>query len=350
MLRIINSQIKLAPKQIPILLLFISIIIGSFNIARAQDQNNAKNALSAEANLNNDTETKAITNTITKESSDDSSEGYKIPSPIALKHYYLGNYYFNKFDLPLAEVELDQSITHTPDFKAAHRDLCFLSLLRLNFARSVAEFMLVTGITIPIEYTEDEKAQLNKKAYDLHYKKALAYARKNNWRESKTELEWAKIYDPKNFSVQRSLAFAYANLGDYDKAEKQYENSFQLISADGATHADYAYMLSEHGNLVKAQNELAEAVKIEPNVPALHVDLGWMAEHRGDLKTAKAEFQKAVEISPKYSGLWLHLGRILEQEGQIAEAKSAYSKALAINPDQLQAKEGIERLSKQNPS
>lgn len=262
----------------------------------------------------------------------------------ASQHYYLANSYLQKWELGLAEVELEEAIKLAPEMKAAHRDLCVVSMAQGNILRGIAEFMMVTGLGEPVPYTEEEGKELDKKALVAHYKKGLALARKDQWKDAITELEWANTYGPEDFAIRRSLAFAYANIGDFTKAEQQYETTFKLAPQDGTAHADLAAFLQDMGKLDRAQEQLERAVELTPKAAALHVDLGWVAESRGDLSTASQEFKTAVELSPKHANLWAHLGRILERKGDRAEAITAYNKAIEIDPDQAEAKASLERL------
>lgn len=262
----------------------------------------------------------------------------------AYQHYVLGNYYMQKWDMPMAEVELDQAVCKYPDMLAAHRDLCLVSLMRCNLLRSLAEFMMVVGLGEAIPYNDKEKVDLSNKALVAHYKKGLQYARESNWKESRTELEWALSYGTNDYAVHHSLAFAYSNLGDYARAEEEYEATFKNCPRNALAHADLADMLAKTGQSERAQEEMTRAVQLSPQATALHVDLGWIAESRGDLSTAATEFRTACGISPTHAGLWTHLGRLLERQGQPQQAMEAYSKALAIKPDQNEARSSLERL------
>lgn len=266
----------------------------------------------------------------------------------AAQHYYLSSTYLRSWELELAEIELEEATIYAPDMKAAHRDLCIVSLLRLNPLRSVAEFMMVTGLGEPIPYTDAEKAELNKRALIAHYKKGLAWGRKRDWKQAATELEWALTYGPGDFAIHRSLAFAYANLGDFTKAEKQYADTFALAPSDGFAHADFANLLAEKGQVDRAESELQKAVQLSPSAAALHVDLGWVAEAKGDLATASQEFTAAVGLSPSHAGLWAHLGRILEREGEKSKALDAYARALNLDPQLPEARESLTRLKQKS--
>lgn len=251
----------------------------------------------------------------------------------AVKHFDLAAFYFHNWKLPLAEVELEEAIALYPDFKAAHRDLCLVSFCEGNILRSVAEMMMTVGLGDPVPLTEQERETLNQKALTLHYNRGLQKAGTQKWSDAIAEFGWALTYQPDDAKVRRSLAFAYANTGNFALAEQQYARSFGLDPTDPYGHADFANLLSDKGEQERAMKQMDEAIKRAPNTAALHVDMGWMAEASGDLAKAGDEFSQAVRLSPQHAGLWAHLGHILEREGKSDEALQAYEKAISLDPD-----------------
>lgn len=268
----------------------------------------------------------------------------------ATEHYLLGAHYFGKWDLDLAEAELDEAIKTYPDFRLAHRDMCLLAAAKFNIPRAIAEFMMVSGMGDAVPYSEKEATALDTKALKAHYQKALVYGREGDWKEAITELQWALSYDPESPKIHHSLAFAYANHGEFAKAENEYKMVFENAPNDGYAHADFANLLVERGNKQLAEDELQKAVQLAPNAAALHVDLGWMAESRNDLSLATKEFETAVQLSPKHAGLWAHLGRLLEKSGRWQDAEKAYEQAITLDPKELQAREALDRLKQEKPN
>ncbi len=261
-----------------------------------------------------------------------------------IQHWNIAKRYMKDWDLDLAQTELDLAVMNWPDLKVAHRDLCFVSLMKLNLWRSVAEFMMTVGLGEAVPLSEEESSNLIEDGMIKHYKKGLVFAREQNWKKAASELELSARLGPDDFAVHRSLAFAYANLGNFARAEEHYKKTFELSPQDGSSRADLAYFLAENGKISEAQKELEEAVKTQPKAAAYHVDLSFMAETRGDFDTASKELKEAVALSPKHADLWLHLGSVLEKKGDKTEAVDAYKQAIAINPKLDSAKEAISKL------
>jgi len=265
----------------------------------------------------------------------------------AIVHYTLSTWYFYRWNLQLAEVELEEAIKYWPDFKAAHRDLCLVSLFRGNIGRSIAELMMVVGMGEPIPLNEEEKWDLNKRALQLHYKKGVEQGRKGHWTDAVAEFQWCLVYDKNDPVVHRSLAFAYSSLGEFAHAEAEYERSFQLDPSDAFGRADFAFLLSDKGDAKRALAQLSKAVKMSPAAAALHIDLGWMAEARGDLTVAAQEFRTAAELTPKHAWLWARLGAVLERQAKSDQAIKAYEQAVRLDPELKEARKSLQRLKTQ---
>lgn len=262
----------------------------------------------------------------------------------AIEHWELAGYYFRRWDFEMAEAELDLALAYDARLKIAHRDACIVAVLRAQFPRALAEFMMTTGLGEPLGYPDLKKDEIRQQAAILHYNRGLKFARKDMWKNAIAELELALRLAPNNDSVHHALAFAYANDNNYGAAEKHYRATLQLAPSDSAAHADLAYMMLDMGKKEIAEQEMDEAVRRSPRVVAYHVDLGWLAEKKGNLAKAIREFQAAVSLSPEHAGLWTHLGGLLEKHGEAELAADAYRHASQIDPAATEPRIGLERL------
>lgn len=262
----------------------------------------------------------------------------------AIDHYELARVYLGQWNAEMAEVELQAAIMCEPGIKVVHRDYVLVALMRANVMKAIAEAMMVVGLGEPIPLDDAQKEKLKESACKAHYVKGIAAARETKWKDAITEFQWALSYQPNNARVSRSMAFAYASMGDFNKAEKEYAASFAMDPSDAFAHADLAFLMEKAGNTTKAMEQLEEAVKLQPNVAALHVDLAWLAESKGDLNRASAEFEEAVKLSPKHAALWTHLGKLFARQGLSDRAIDAYKAALDLDPEQQDAEQGLNLL------
>ena len=262
----------------------------------------------------------------------------------ALDHYELARVYLGQWNAEMAEVELQSAIMCEPGIKAVHRDYVLVALMRANLMKAIAEAMMVVGLGEPIPLDDAQKDKLKESACKAHYIKGIAAARETKWKDAITEFQWALSYQPNNARVSRSMAFAYASMGDFNKAEKEYAASFAMDPSDAFAHADLAFLMEKAGHTSKAMEQLEEAVRLQPDVAALHVDLAWLAESKGDLNRASAEFEQAVKLSPKHAALWTHLGKLFARQGLSDRAIDAYKAALDLDPEQQDAEQGLHLL------
>lgn len=262
----------------------------------------------------------------------------------ALDHFELARHYISRWNAEMAEVELQAAIMCEPKIKAVHRDYVLVALMRGNFGKALAEAMMVVGLGEPIPLDDKQKDKLKEAACKAHYVKGIALARESKWQDALVEFQWALSYQPNNARVSRSIAFAYASLGDFNRAEKEYASSFALDPSDAFAHADLAFLLQKSGDTTRAMAQLEEAVRLQPDVAALHVDLAWLAESKGDLDLASAEFEKAVKLSPKHAALWTHLGKLFARQGLNDKAVEAYKSALNLDPTQQDAEQGLNSI------
>ncbi len=300
-------------------------------------------------------------------------------------HYKLAHHYLERADFDLAEAELKQAIIRKPDSRKAHRDYMVTSLTHLNIPQAIAEFMIVVGLGKAVPLSTEEQKQLDRDTAKLHYRKALKYEEQNRAYREIYEFRWANYYLPNNPTIMRSLAFALANVGNNDDAEKLYRDSFAISAEDKGSiddayaHADFAYMLGKIGRQGFAIEEMKKAVAIDPKSPALRADLAWFLEAMGDIPGATYQIAKAIDLAPNYAignvqvptsshdffglkmltfhkeqtiysnaGLWAKLGTLLEKQKKFSQAITAYEKALQFDPQQADIKIKLNKLKNKN--
>src|ERR1700721_843976 len=137
-------------------------------------------------------------------------------------HYRLAHHYLERADFDMAELELQEAIARNPESRKAHRDYMITCLTHLNLAQAVAEFMITCGLGKAIPLNAEEKQQLDRDAAKAHYRKALRYEGQNRLDREIFELTWANYYLPDNPTIMRSLAFAFTNASQIDRAEALY--------------------------------------------------------------------------------------------------------------------------------
>ncbi len=124
--------------------------------------------------------------------------------------------------------------------------------------------------------------------------------------------------------------------GDYEQAEKCFEQSLKL-SPDFAEALNYlGYMLADRGvKLQRALGLIERAVALEPESAAYLDSLGWALYKLNRPQEALARVQKAIALSPEADAtLFDHLGDIYAALKQADKAREAWLKSLAVEPNE----------------
>ena len=128
----------------------------------------------------------------------------------------------------------------------------------------------------------------------------------------------------------------------------QPETSPQRAASLRLTEEGKAYLQS--GNLIKASEALEKAITIDTSNPYAYYYFARLRSEKGEYKQSLGLLSKA-EILFKDNQFWLSnvyslMGRNHESLFQYNNAKKRYEQALKLNEENIEVKEGIERLPK----
>ena len=128
----------------------------------------------------------------------------------------------------------------------------------------------------------------------------------------------------------------------------QPETSPQRAASLRLTEEGKAYLQS--GNLIKASEALEKAITIDTSNPYAYYYFERLRSEKGEYKQSLGLLSKA-EILFKDNQFWLSnvyslMGRNHESLFQYNNAKKRYEQALKLNEENIEVKEGIERLPK----
>lgn len=172
-----------------------------------------------------------------------------------------------------------------------------------------------------------------------HYLLSRAYARLEENKRWRTELERSLELDPDNYLARKALAYAYLIEGDFERAgaelsevEKRFPNAADLL------HLRAAIARGE-GNQEQATELLARAFAAAPSTPAM-LSVAGQLWHSGDRAGAVALQEEWLDENPDDPYASLALGIAYTEQNSTSNAVKQFEKLLAKdedNPDLLNA-------------
>jgi type IV pilus assembly protein PilF len=162
-------------------------------------------------------------------------------------------------------------------------------------------------------------AYLAKERPDLavdHFKKAIklqpdfspavnnlgnAYLRLNQWDaaiEQFNSLSDDLIYATPHYPMT-NIGFAYYNKGDFEKAEKYYQEALKLQPKFPIALRGLGRTYLKMGEVAKAQEVLFEAISSEPDFTPAYMDLAKSYLMTGETEKAKNAYQHVIRTAPE---------------------------------------------------
>src|SRR5215469_13158204 len=217
------------------------------------------------------------------------------------------------------------------------------------------------------EAIEQYRAALAKKDNaGLRLNLALAFYKKDAWRDAAQQLNILRIAQPDDLRMATLLADCYTKLGEDDKTiavlkplEPRHRDDLSVEwllgsalirsghSREGLDLVDYvarsggrpeAYLLAGRTALKlnefeRARDYAAAAAKLDPKLPGLATLRGSVLSYLGDTEGAAASLRAAVAADPKDFEAQLALGAVLHTIRDLDGARDNLQLALQLKPD-----------------
>lgn len=149
--------------------------------------------------------------------------------------------------------------------------------------------------------------------------------------------------DPQKSYPYQILGDAFVELGDYDKAEENYQQMQHLSGqfSNSSVETRLARFAFLNGDIDQAQAHFSDALALALNqspppretVAWCRWQLGEVAFARGDYEKAEAHYREALTTFPDYYRAVSSLGRVRAARGDLAGAIEQYEHAVRLLPD-----------------
>ncbi len=138
--------------------------------------------------------------------------------------------------------------------------------------------------------------------------------------------------DKTNFSLQKTLAQAYAAAGLWEEAVNSYEAASRLAPDDHLLLFTLAQCARKAGNTAYAAKILKQAIELAPEMPQYRQELAELLAASNQLEMARTLYLEALRIAPNSVTILMGLGDLFLKLKDFAEAVSSFEKASSLDP------------------
>lgn len=192
------------------------------------------------------------------------------------------------------------------------------------------------GVSRPNERDPREVAPLFRR-----FEEATWAINSGQLRDGTATLETLVHEDPANPVFRSSLARAYRQSGDRERAIALYRQAVALSPADPDAWYNLAAALQEGGHTGEGGIAIREAIRRDTRRPEAHNVLGIAYAAEGNLKAAEEEFRTSLRLDPRNARAYNNLGNILRDMNRFDEAREAFRRSSGLAPSYADPLNGL---------
>ncbi len=150
-------------------------------------------------------------------------------------------------------------------------------------------------------------------------------------------------YNPQNTVLRGEFALTLLKLNRVDEGITQLEQ-LATIKTDSTTYCNLGIAWAQKGQFDRAEEYYKKAIGLNPANVKAHYNFGNLLLAQNMPDKAIDEYRKAIGASPDFVRSYDMLAIALIQKGKIEQAKAAYEQALKIDPSDENARIGLEKI------
>jgi tetratricopeptide (TPR) repeat protein len=151
--------------------------------------------------------------------------------------------------------------------------------------------------------------------------------------------------NPSDVAARNNLGWALVEIGQFDKALREYNRSLSLDPKDLTAKYNIALVLIRQEHLAEAQAKLEEIVKDNPKYIDARHELAVLYLKLGKYDEAIKEYEFVNVVRPGNADLIYQLGIAYQKKNDLDKAREYYGKALKYAPNFNEAKEALAKLN-----
>lgn len=179
-----------------------------------------------------------------------------------------------------------------------------------------------------IEPTDPERAS------EINAQLGLGYLQSGQYNRSLKKLEKAIKYDPDNAKAYHYKAELHRRLGEFDKAEENYQKALDLEPRDADTLNNYGVFLCDREEYDKAYKHFDRIIKdpLYRYKADAYENVGLCAHREGKLHKAEEAFVQALALNNKMAKSLIKMAQISYDKRKKADAYDYFRRYIALAP------------------
>jgi tetratricopeptide (TPR) repeat protein len=249
---------------------------------------------------------------------------------LAAAYFHRGNAYGSKGDIDQAIADYTRAISIDPNYAAAYLSRGLAYSEKGDYDQALADSS--QAISIDPNYAP---------AYVLQ---GVSYSEKGEYDWAIADYTQAIGIDPNYANAYKNRGEAYDKMGDHEKAEADYAQAARLAPNDAGFYYERGNGYYNEGGYDQAIADYTRAIELVPTLTYAYCNRGNAYAKKGDIDQAIADYTKAISIDPKYTLAYTNRGNVYYNKGDYDQATADYTRAIGIAPNDVNAKQGIERV------
>lgn len=173
-----------------------------------------------------------------------------------------------------------------------------------------------------------------KLAAELNAKLGLEYMHKGRYEVALLKLEKAIEFDEDNANAYHYKAELHRRLKQYDKAEENFRQAFELAPDDALLRNNYGVFLCDQKKYDEALKHFDEVIK-NPLYGAkdqAYENIGLCTKRQGYLRKSEQAFRQALKLNPKLPQSLLNMAQYSFDAGNKRQAYDYFKRYIALAP------------------
>jgi tetratricopeptide (TPR) repeat protein len=144
--------------------------------------------------------------------------------------------------------------------------------------------------------------------------------------------------DPNDFRALYDLGVQYAELREYEEAEKALRKALDLSPGHIMVLFNLGASLSAQDKIPRAIEAYRAVLKQDPRHIGASNNLAALLEKIGEFSEAEDLYCRAIDLNPGHYVVHYNLGTFLRKQGRYDESIREYREALSLEPDWVEAR------------